>query len=198
MGSFVFGYSLVLTTILGSTLAAGTKEGFSNSLDEKSLNEKIAMNLSVCTTALPLGGLVGSLIYSTVLRALRSERKSMIWCDLMVIFLYTLQMCSLNPIFVTFIRFCLGVAMGISCTVVPMYLISISPTKISGTIGSLNQILITHGIAVAYGMGFLIDEKDINCWWRWRICVLLPACICFLRLITLKIFKYDRLERHIE
>ena len=55
MGSFVFGYSLVLTTILGSTLAAGTKEGFSNSLDEKSLNEKIAMNLSVCTTALPLG-----------------------------------------------------------------------------------------------------------------------------------------------
>ena len=110
MGSFVFGYSLVLTTILGSTLAAGTKEGFSNSLDEKSLNEKIAMNLSVCTTALPLGGLVGSLIYSTVLRALRSERKSMIWCDLMVIFLYTLQMCSLNPIFVTFIRFCLGVA----------------------------------------------------------------------------------------
>jgi hypothetical protein len=39
---------------------------------------------------------------------------------------------------------------------------SISPTQISGRIGSFNQIMITIGIAVAYAMGYVIDAEDLD------------------------------------
>lgn len=39
--------------------------------------------------------------------------------------------------------------------IIPVYLISISPPEISGIVGSFNQLLITLGIATAYGLGYL-------------------------------------------
>jgi SP family sugar:H+ symporter-like MFS transporter len=50
-------------------------------------------------------------------------------------------------------RFLLGIYVGISSGIIPVYLISISPPEISGIVGSFNQLLITMGIACAYGLG---------------------------------------------
>ncbi len=50
-------------------------------------------------------------------------------------------------------RLALGIYVGIASGIIPTYLISISPPQVSGIIGSLNQLLITIGIAVAYGLG---------------------------------------------
>ena len=49
-------------------------------------------------------------------------------------------------------RFIVGIYCGIATGIIPTYLISISPPEISGIIGSFNQLLITIGIAVAYGL----------------------------------------------
>jgi len=49
----------------------------------------------------------------------------------------------------------LGIYVGIATGMVPMYLISISPNDISGIVGSFNQLLITIGIAAAYGIGYV-------------------------------------------
>lgn len=57
-------------------------------------------------------------------------------------------------------RFMFGVFCGISSSIIPVYLTSISPLRISGVIGSFNQLLITVGIATAYGLDFFI-ESDI-------------------------------------
>ena len=50
-------------------------------------------------------------------------------------------------------RFLLGVYTGINSNLIPVYLISISPPELTGIIGSFNQLFITIGIAVAYGLG---------------------------------------------
>ena len=42
---------------------------------------------------------------------------------------------------------------GINSNLIPVYLISISPPELTGIIGSFNQLFITIGIAVAYGLG---------------------------------------------
>jgi len=53
-------------------------------------------------------------------------------------------------------RFIFGVFCGVSSSIIPVYLTSIAPLKISGIIGSFNQLLITIGIATAYGLDFFI------------------------------------------
>lgn len=45
---------------------------------------------------------------------------------------------------------------GIASGIIPVYLISISPPEISGIVGSFNQLLITLGIATAYGIGYML------------------------------------------
>ena len=192
MGSFAFGYSLVVTTILASSI----QHNLMSSNDAQKDNN--SFYLSLCTTALPVGALIGSLLYVKILKVLKSENKTMILCDYCIIVLYLLQILSLNPIFMSILRFCLGLVIGVSCTIVPMYLKSIAPIKISGQVGSFNQILITVGIAFAYAMGFLIDDQDLANEWRWRVCVLVPCLACYLRILTCQKFSFDILERHID
>lgn len=55
---------------------------------------------------------------------------------------------------------------------------SIAPTQISGFMGSLNQIMITIGIAAAYAMGYVLDQDDLLNPYYWRLCVLLPLPFC--------------------
>lgn len=59
-------------------------------------------------------------------------------------------------------RFLLGIYVGIASGIIPTYLISISPPEISGLVGSLNQLLITIGIATAYGLGYFCWH--VECW----------------------------------
>ena len=183
MGSFAFGYSLVLTTILASSI----DHTISSSAD----NSNKDLYLSFCTTSLPVGALLGSLLYSKILAALKSENKTMIICDYCLIGLYFLQLISLHPLYMSVLRFLVGFVVGISGTIIPMYLKSIAPLEISGKVGCFNQLLITVGIAVAYAMGFLIDNKDLGNEWRWRVCVFIPCIASYLRILTCQYFKYE-------
>ena len=192
MASMVLGYSLVLITILGTSITHNIHQNSANQSEDTSLY------LSVCTAALPLGALAGSLLFSKILQIAKGENRLMVICDAAFFLLYAFQSLALSVPLIVFARFLIGFTIGVSGTAVPMYLTSIAPREISGTMGSFNQLLITIGIAVAYGMGFLIDEKDLGNWWRWRVCIILPAFLSLFRLYTLSVFKYDSLERHIE
>ena len=121
----------------------------------------------------------------------------MVITDICMIILVTAQALSLNIYLYTVIRFFQGFIVGIYGNVIPPYLISISPTKVSGRIGSFNQIMITIGIAVAYAMGYLIDNQNLSSSFNWRVCVLLPVPICIARIIVCNYFPYDCLETHI-
>lgn len=66
-------------------------------------------------------------------------------------------MLDLSLFILVFTRLMLGFIIGINSSVIPTYLVSLSPPSMSGVTGSLNQLFITIGIAVAYTMGFTIE-----------------------------------------
>jgi MFS family permease len=76
--------------------------------------------------------------------------------DVLVIMAFISEIYSLDLWVMYCTRFIFGLFCGISSSIIPVYLTSIAPLKISGIIGSFNQLLITIGIATAYGLDFLI------------------------------------------
>lgn len=82
------------------------------------------------------------------------ERKTMIYLDGLAFFLLTYQAhhIAVSNLYLT--RFLLGIYLGISSSILPSYLVSISPPEMSGLIGSFQQLLITIGISVAYRLGY--------------------------------------------
>jgi MFS transporter, SP family, sugar:H+ symporter len=67
-------------------------------------------------------------------------------------------------------RFILGLAVGCSALVVPLYLSEIAPTEIRGAISSLNQLMIVGGILVAYLVNAVLASSE-----AWRVMLGLAA-----------------------
>jgi len=105
-----------------------------------------------------------------------------------MIILIAVQMVKLDILQLTITRLIQGVIIGCSGIVIPTYLISISPTQISGKIGAINQILITVGIALGYAMGYRINDRDLGNQYNWRICMFVPILMCLMRIIACKNF----------
>jgi MFS family permease len=146
---------------------------------------------------MPLGGLIGSLLYTQVINFIGSENKLMVYANIFTIVSLILQMISLDIYAYSAIRLLQGFITGLTGIVVPQYLMSISPTKVSGLMGSFNQFMITVGIAAAYAMGYTIDTNDLRNPFNWRLCVFFPIPFCIIMIITCKYFSFDSIERHI-
>lgn len=149
--------------------------------------------ISICTTALSIGGLAGSVAYPLFLIKAGGENRLMALADISMVILMLIQLVNLDIYQHTFTRLVQGVVVGVYGIVVPSYLMSISPTKISGQIASLNQIMITIGIAIGYCMGYLIDQNDLSNVYNWRICILVPLPMCLIRAFIGQSFPFDRL-----
>jgi MFS family permease len=121
----------------------------------------------------------------------------MILCDISMIVIVMLQLISLNVYYLIVTRFLQGTIIGVSGIIIPTYLISISPSQISGRVASMNQLFITIGIALGYAMGFRINEDDLGNVYNWRLCVFIPVLMCIVRIIACRLFPFDTLERHI-
>lgn len=63
-------------------------------------------------------------------------------------------------------RAVLGLAVGAAALIVPLYLSEIAPTGIRGAISSLNQLMITVGILVAYLVNSALAQAEA---WRWML-----------------------------
>lgn len=61
-------------------------------------------------------------------------------------------------------RILVGVGIGVSSAVVPLYISEISPTEIRGTLGSVNQLFICVGILLALVAGLPLAGNPL--WWR--------------------------------
>ena len=92
----------------------------------------------------------------------------------------------------------LGLLVGLSSAITPVYLREISPVQISGKIGSYNQVLQVVGVFVCYCVGFLVDDEDIYDQWRWRLFLAFSALPLLIRTIALQIFfPFDSLQRYV-
>ncbi|HXX99459.1 MAG TPA: sugar porter family MFS transporter [Candidatus Limnocylindrales bacterium] len=86
---------------------------------------------------------------------------------------------------VTFViaRFFVGVCIGVSSLVTPLYLAEVSPASIRGALVSLNQLAITIGISAAY---FVDYELAASQNWRWMfISAVLPAVVLVVGMVFL-------------
>ncbi len=77
-------------------------------------------------------------------------------------------------------RLLLGLAVGVSSVVVPLYLAEMAPTPVRGALTSLNQLMIALGIFVAYLMTFLLSGSG-----DWRAMLGLAAVPAILMLAGL-------------
>jgi sugar porter (SP) family MFS transporter len=64
-------------------------------------------------------------------------------------------------------RFVLGLAVGAASFVAPLYISELAPKKLRGGMVSLNQLMITTGIAIAYLVNYLLRDVTHN--WRWML-----------------------------
>lgn len=63
-------------------------------------------------------------------------------------------------------RFVLGLAVGLASVIVPLYLAEMAPSDIRGALVTLNQLMITVGILVAYLANYALADAEA---WRWML-----------------------------
>jgi MFS family permease len=109
----------------------------------------------------------------------------MIVVDLMMVFAVVVQAFTLELNAMYFTRFVFGFFCGVSSSIIPPYLTSISPLNMTGFIGSFNQLFITIGISVAYALNFFLESDLMSKQYEIAIFALVPLPFCVLRIVTL-------------
>lgn len=83
-------------------------------------------------------------------------------------------------------RVIIGIAIGITSYVVPMYIAEVSPTRRRGALVTLNQLMITIGILVSYVTDFWLSNDANLQSWRWMFAVgFFPALILLIGMFFL-------------
>ncbi|XP_041482841.1 solute carrier family 2, facilitated glucose transporter member 5-like [Lytechinus variegatus] len=78
-------------------------------------------------------------------------------------------------------RFVIGFSVGMSLTIVPMYLAEISPVNLRGAITTVHQLLITIGLLLAQALGFFVFYNEST----WPIVLGLSAVTGLVEFIVL-------------
>lgn len=143
----------------------------------------VGLWIGIVTASLPLGALLGCLMVNRF-TDIMGPRRLLILLDVGSLIFISLQMLDLSIFILVFSRLFIGAIIGMNSSVIPAYLVSLSPPSMAGITGSLNQLFITIGIAVAYTMGFTIGGKGYD-GEQWRWVLFLPAFACILRAANL-------------
>ena len=81
-------------------------------------------------------------------------------------------------------RVLVGLAIGVSSMLTPLYLAEVAPAERRGAMVSLNQFLITLGILVSYFVGYLLAPVAEG--WRWMLAAgVVPGAILFVGMLLL-------------
>jgi sugar porter (SP) family MFS transporter len=137
------------------------------------------------TTTVLLGAVLGAITSGKLSDFL--GRKKMIIVNA-VIFIIGALGCALatNIEMLIIMRVIIGIAIGITSYVVPMYIAEVSPTRRRGALVTLNQLMITIGILVSYVTDFFLSNDANLQSWRWMFAVgFFPALILLIGMFFL-------------
>ncbi len=85
-----------------------------------------------------------------------------------------------------FMRVIVGIAIGITSYVAPMYIAEISPKRRRGALVTLNQLMITIGILISFITDYLLSDDSNPDSWRWMFAVgFVPALILLIGMFFL-------------
>jgi len=198
--SFFFIFAFVLNSCLGSFLV-GYKLGELNLLlvDLKHIYNWSGPSISIYTgllnAMLPLGAIVGAILSGNFFSKV-GRKWGMIIADIFgIIGSFSCIFVGLGAYPQIIGRFISGIAAGINCQLIPLYINELSPIEISGIMGSFFQCLLSVGILMSYVMGMKIPDEsmdyDVNDNW-WKLVFAFPILTCAIRIsLLLTCFSFD-------
>ncbi|WP_153801052.1 sugar porter family MFS transporter [Foetidibacter luteolus] len=134
-------------------------------------------SLEWVTTTVLIGAVIGALGSGKLSDVL--GRKKMIIINA-VIFCAGALGCAFawNITVLMLMRMVIGIAIGITSYVVPMYIAEIAPVRKRGALVTLNQLMITIGILVSYITDYALSDDNNPASWRWMFFAgFIPAII---------------------
>lgn len=142
-------------------------------------------NLEWITTTVLVGAVVGAIASGRLSDYL--GRKRMIIANAVVFAIGAVGCAYANSLsMLTIMRLAIGIAIGITSYVVPMYIAEISPTRQRGALVTLNQLMITIGILVSYISDYWLSNDADPESWRWMFLVgFFPALILLIGMFFL-------------
>jgi len=145
--------------------------------------------VEIITTAGLVGAVIGAMFSGRIVDNI--GRKKVILSAAVIFIIGAIWSgASSSALMLTFARFFLGIAIGVSSFSAPLYIAEISPTKSRGTLVSMFQLLITIGIMVSYlsDSAFAVPDghPDFERVWRPMFYVgVIPALVMFIGMLFL-------------
>lgn len=169
LGGFLFGYN---TSVISGALLFISEEFHFTSLQQE-----------LIVSTLLIGALIGALLGGGM--ADKLGRKTTMFFTVFLFTLGALLMViaeSLTGFLVG--RFTLGLGVGVASLCVPLYIAEVSLPKIRGALVSFNQLAITIGILVAYGVDYGFSSLAN---WHWMFgFAFLPTLLLFIGLFWIQ------------
>lgn len=160
--------------------------------------------VSILATAGPIGAFFGAIAAGPM--SYRGRRFWFFVANSLIIFAVCLRM--ISDLYASLLaRVFFGFAVGIFSTIVPLFVIEISPIKLKGTNGTFIQLAVTTGILLSYIMGstspsydppsnyysnsnYCHDYKKKN--HEWRLILAFPIILSLIQILLLIfVFKHD-------
>lgn len=117
------------------------------------------------------------------------ENRSMMLSDIFVVASCLLMIRNLSVENLCVSRFLVGISCGISSSVIPPFLISLSPPKWRYIVGSMHQILVTGGIGFSFYLGQRLPQLALLGVTNWQSYLFLPVLYACTRIIALLFFR---------
>jgi sugar porter (SP) family MFS transporter len=169
LGGFLFGYDTGV--ISGAILFINEEFGLS------SVEQEIVISILLLFAG------VGALIAGRITDRF-GRRKVILWDALLFVLGAIILACAPGLPALILGRIIVGLAIGVASMTVPLFVAELSPSTMRGLCVSMNQLLITVGIVVAYGVDFAFSTTPEG--WRWMLgLAALPACGLFIGMLFL-------------
>lgn len=154
-------------------IVSGTLGGIKSDFALKDMQVGIMMGL------LPFGALLSAIF--TGWAADKIGRLRILIAVPVVFFLGTIAICSTRSFeFLCIARFLLGLSIGMSVVISPLYIAETAPKEIRGLLLTFFQLAITLGILCAYVINFANSSLEIPYPWRWVFAIgLVPDSLLF-------------------
>ncbi|XP_071839933.1 solute carrier family 2, facilitated glucose transporter member 5-like isoform X2 [Apostichopus japonicus] len=182
-GSFQFGYQLGVLTGPSDRIRNFYNESQVDRRDEP-LSETASLWLwSSTVSVFCIGGALGALS-SSYLADFLGRKGTMLFSNLISIFgaLFMGLSYTINYYEMVIVgRFVIGLYGGLSITIVPIYLIEISPANLRGGIAIIHQVILNCGLLIAQILGIYVFDSEEG----WPILVSLTAVPSIIQLFIL-------------
>lgn len=149
LGSLIFTYNIGVFTSCQPSVSASLSWG-----------SEAPFLIAVMSSLLPLGAMFGALTVGYLSKHI-GRRQNMIYADITIIIA---SIVTVIPTTLTFGlgRFLSGIGIGNFSAIVPLYINEISPSDISGRMGTLMQIVGCVGSLFAFGFALALPTSDYS------------------------------------